>query len=105
MSAPSPMMNTNNVTAKGDMLCPLISVCIYLTAADFDVKPNCANRLKKLWTGVWGGNSPVKLSTTSRSALLRYINREFPSNSSFNGFNRVSSSLPHNRAALAYQQV
>ena len=52
MSAPSPMMNTNNVTAKGDMLCPLISVCIYLTAADFDVKPHCANRLKKLWTGV-----------------------------------------------------
>lgn len=52
MSAPSPMMNTNNVTAKGDMLCPLISVCIYLTAVDFDVKPNCANRLKKLWTGV-----------------------------------------------------
>ena len=38
----------DSFTAKGDMLCPLISVCIYLTAADFDVKPNCANRLKKL---------------------------------------------------------
>ena len=42
------MMNTNNVTAKGDMLFPLIPICIYFTAADFDVNPNRANRLKKL---------------------------------------------------------
>ena len=37
----------------------------YLTAAGFEVRPNCANRLKKECTGVFGGSSPVKASTST----------------------------------------